>query len=263
MDNLQLIENNNLNNPPNNEDDDNEKLNGYDNLQLYLNIVPSLIYSLLIILILIFPGKDDKEEYLSQTHQLILYLKLILIIYLLYALKGLFLYYIISKSKINITPKMAFEIFYILLDLSYFIFSTAGYKSFKKLSLDFIINNIYKCIFIYSLIFIGYIHIFLFFVNIFVSSIYLIWNLTDFLKDEVAYFGSHRGTFHILQSLLKRQKADINHIDECSICLREISLGDAIIILGCSDKHFFHEQCIIKWLNIRFFCPLCKSVAIF
>ena len=158
---------------------------------------------------------------------------------------------------------MAFEIFYILLDLSYFIFSTAGYKSFKKLSLDFIINNIYKCIFIYSLIFIGYIHIFLFFVNIFVSSIFLIWNLTDFLKDEVAYFGSHRGTFHILQSLLKRQKADINHIDECSICLREISLGDAIIILGCSDKHFFHEQCIIKWLNIRFFCPLCKSVAIF
>ena len=143
MDNLQLIENNNLNNLPNNEDDDNGKLNGYDNLQLYLNIVPSLIYSLLIILILIFPGTDDKEEYLSQTRQLILYLKLILIIYLLYALKGLFLYYIISKSKINITPKMAFEIFYILLDLSYFIFSTAGYKSFKKLSLDFIINNIY------------------------------------------------------------------------------------------------------------------------
>ena len=68
MDNLQLIENNNLNNLPNNEDDDNEKLNGYDNLQLYLNIVPSLIYSLLITLILIFPGTEDKKEYISQTH---------------------------------------------------------------------------------------------------------------------------------------------------------------------------------------------------
>ena len=263
MDNLQLIENNNLNNLPNNEDDDNEKLNGYDNLQLYLNIVPSLIYSLLIILILIFPGTDDKEEYLSQTRQLILYLKLILIIYLLYALKGLFLYCIISKSKINITPKIAFEIFYILLDLRYFIFSTAGYKSFKKLSLEFIIDNIYKSIFIYSLIFIGYIYIFLFFVNMIANAIYLIIDLFEFLNDEDIYFSNHRGSFHILQSILKRQKADINHIDECPICLREISLGDTIIILGCSDRHFFHEQCIIKWLNIRFFCPLCKGIAIF
>ena len=68
MNNLQLIENNNQNNPPNDENDENIELSHYDVLYLYLNIVPSLIYSLLITLILIFPGTEDKKEYISQTH---------------------------------------------------------------------------------------------------------------------------------------------------------------------------------------------------
>ena len=266
MNNFQLIENNNQNNPPNdenNENNENIELSHYDVLYLYLNIVPSLIYSLLITLTLIFPGTEDKKEYISQTHHLIIYLKLILVIYLLYVLKGLFLYFINSKYNFNIKLGIAIEIIYILLDLCYYTFTAAGYKSFKKLSLEFIIDNIYKSIFIYSLIFIGYIYIFLFFVNMIANAIYLIIDLFEFLNDEDIYFSNHRGSFHILQSLLQRQKADINHIDECPICLREISLGDTIIILGCSDRHFFHEQCIIKWLNIRFFCPLCKGIAIF
>ena len=181
MDDFQLNDNINQIAPENNQNEEVDELNDFDVLTIFLNIVPSTFYSIIISLILIFPNYDNKEEYLSKAHHIILYLQIILIIYLLYIMKGLFFYFIIAKKKIvNIYPKIIAQIFYLILDISYFVFTIAGNKSYKKLNLDFIINNIFKCVFIYSLIFIGCVHIFLFSINFLLHFLNDILNILNF-----------------------------------------------------------------------------------
>ena len=258
-DDFQLNDNNNQIAPQNQNEGENE-INEFDILTIFLNIVPSTIYSIIISLILIFPNNENKEEYLAKTHHIILYLQIILIVYLLYILKGLFFYFIIAKNKIsNINPKILAQIFYLILDISYFSFTIAGKKSYKKLNFDFIINNIYKCIFIYSLIFIGCAHIFLYLMNLLFIILYFIKNLMDFLNNENLYIERHPGLSNHFIDLLNKQKADKNHTGTCPICLVDIEVDDYIIILTCSDLHFFHYECIKKWLNNCFCCPLCKN----
>ena len=260
MDDLQLIENENQNNLPNYPIDEIPELNELDYIFIYLNLVPTSIYSFLIGLILIFSEMNNDKEYWSQAHHIILYLKLMLIIYLLYIIKGIFYYFIMTKNKIkNIYPKLFVEILYLLLEISYYIFTIAGKKTYDKLSLDFIANNIYKSIFIYSLLFIGFTYIFLFFAHIIYLVLSYIFYLMDFLNDETAFLRNHPGSFKILLSFLHEQKADLEHTGVCSICLLDIDLGDNIIVLNCSNKHFFHTDCIKKWLDYSSCCPLCKS----
>ena len=43
---------------------------------------------------------------------------------------------------------------------------------------------------------------------------------------------------------------------ECVVCLEDILVGSEATGLPCS--HQFHGDCIIKWLNISKFCPLCR-----
>jgi len=43
----------------------------------------------------------------------------------------------------------------------------------------------------------------------------------------------------------------------CGICLRNIREGDMVGSLPC--MHFFHKQCIEKWIRIRSVCPSCKN----
>ena len=260
MDDFQLNENNNQILPENNQNEEEDELNDYDILTIFLNIVPSTFYSLIISIILLFPNPDNKEEYLSKGHHIILYLQIILIIYLLYILKGLFFYFILAKKKINnVNLKIIAQIFYLIIDISYFVFTLAGNKSYKKLNLDFIINNIIKCIFIYSLIFIGCTHIFLFSINFLYLIIYFIYNMVEFLKDENSFIEKYPGLSNQFINLLNKQNADKNHTGTCSICLIDIEVGDSIIILSCSDLHFFHYDCIKKWLSNCFCCPLCKN----
>ena len=260
MDDFQLNENINQIAPENNQNEEEVELNDFDYLTLFLNLIPSTIYSIMISLILIFHNYDNKEEYLSTAHHIVLYLQIILVIYLLYILKGLFFYFIIAKNKINnINPKIIAQIFYLILDISYFVFTIAGNKSYKKLNLDFIINNIFKCIFIYTLIFIGCIHIFLFSINFLFIIIYFIYNLLEFLKNENLFVEKYPGLSSQFIGLLNKQKADKNHTGTCSICLIDIEVDDYIIILNCSNLHFFHYDCIKKWLNNCFCCPLCKN----
>lgn len=259
MDDFQLNEDNNQI-APENQNLGEDELNEFDILTIYLNIVPSLIYSIIIGLILLFPNNENKEEYLTKAHHIILYLQIILIVYSLYILKGLFFYFIIAKNKItNINPKILAQIFYLILDMSYFSFTIAGKKSYNKLNFDFIINNIYKCIFIYSLIFIGCAHIFLFSMNFLFIILYFIKSLTDFLANENLFIERHPGLSNHFIDFLNKQKADKNHTGTCPICLVDIEVGDYIIVLNCSNLHFFHYDCIKKWLNNSFCCPLCKS----
>lgn len=43
----------------------------------------------------------------------------------------------------------------------------------------------------------------------------------------------------------------------CCICLTKYEEDDELRELPCS--HFFHTECVDKWLKINASCPLCKS----
>lgn len=38
------------------------------------------------------------------------------------------------------------------------------------------------------------------------------------------------------------------HETECTICKLDYEVEDKLVVLPCSDKHFFHEECIKRWL---------------
>ncbi|KAF8026031.1 hypothetical protein BT93_F2754 [Corymbia citriodora subsp. variegata] len=44
--------------------------------------------------------------------------------------------------------------------------------------------------------------------------------------------------------------------DCCSICLEEFHRAEKVTELPCS--HVFHRRCIIRWLEDRDSCPLCR-----
>lgn len=44
--------------------------------------------------------------------------------------------------------------------------------------------------------------------------------------------------------------------DACPICFCEYAEGQALITLPC--KHFFHRECISRWLKRDATCPMCK-----
>jgi len=54
-------------------------------------------------------------------------------------------------------------------------------------------------------------------------------------------------------------KKNIIGDETCSICLN--LFNDDNITLPC--KHNFHESCIIKWLDTKNNCPLCRSNMIY
>lgn len=43
----------------------------------------------------------------------------------------------------------------------------------------------------------------------------------------------------------------------CCICLTKYGDDDELRELPCT--HFFHVQCVDKWLKINAVCPLCKT----
>ena len=45
---------------------------------------------------------------------------------------------------------------------------------------------------------------------------------------------------------------------KCPICLEEFNSFDRVKLFSCK-QHIFHKQCIMKWLDDKDFCPLCKK----
>lgn len=46
------------------------------------------------------------------------------------------------------------------------------------------------------------------------------------------------------------------HPGQCSICIREWSCDDVIVVTPCS--HIFHAGCLAAWLSASQHCPLCR-----
>lgn len=51
-------------------------------------------------------------------------------------------------------------------------------------------------------------------------------------------------------------EAQSEDADSCPICFCEYSEGQSVITLPC--KHFFHKECISRWLKRDATCPMCK-----
>lgn len=60
-------------------------------------------------------------------------------------------------------------------------------------------------------------------------------------------------------SYLKICKLDFELLDdECSICRDNILINDSYIQLeNCC--HYFHDQCLMKWLTLQDWCPACRE----
>ena len=54
---------------------------------------------------------------------------------------------------------------------------------------------------------------------------------------------------------------DVNELNNenkiCLICLEEYKNNDLIKKLTCN--HFFHSECLKKWLSIKAICPTCRN----
>ncbi|OAY67296.1 E3 ubiquitin-protein ligase RING1-like [Ananas comosus] len=44
----------------------------------------------------------------------------------------------------------------------------------------------------------------------------------------------------------------------CAICLAELHAGSEVARLPCS--HYFHGECVLRWLRINRSCPLCLFI---
>lgn len=62
----------------------------------------------------------------------------------------------------------------------------------------------------------------------------------------------------ILGSNILTIEDDLQHI-RCSICLKDIEVGDTYTSLRCD--HMFHTDCIRTWFCIKTNCPLCRERA--
>ncbi|SCN58665.1 RING zinc finger protein, putative [Plasmodium chabaudi chabaudi] len=47
--------------------------------------------------------------------------------------------------------------------------------------------------------------------------------------------------------------------DMCSICMMDYMGNDNIMIMPCDKRHFFHSNCLSKWLNKSQVCPICRT----
>ena len=73
----------------------------------------------------------------------------------------------------------------------------------------------------------------------------------DNFKSEIPKFASHlpKSIYHVYQ--FNNKNIDQN----CSICLEDFIIGQEILTLPCF--HFFHCNCISKWLMKKKLCPIC------
>lgn len=64
-----------------------------------------------------------------------------------------------------------------------------------------------------------------------------------------------------LNSLKSEEYDASKHLGDlsCTICAAEYSQHELIIIMQCDPRHFFHTECIKRWLQINANCPICRA----
>jgi Ring finger domain len=77
----------------------------------------------------------------------------------------------------------------------------------------------------------------------------------------ISGISQHPASENMLTQLLPIEFDPQEHVGEsnCTICAVEYVPKDKIIIMQCDPRHFFHEECIKKWLRINSNCPICRA----
>ena len=44
--------------------------------------------------------------------------------------------------------------------------------------------------------------------------------------------------------------------NSCAVCKDEFEIGQELLLMPC--KHYFHNDCLLPWLNERNSCPVCR-----
>lgn len=68
---------------------------------------------------------------------------------------------------------------------------------------------------------------------------------------------NRRNLYHNLTRIVIEEGMESEALT-CSICLAELSVGSKATRLPCS--HFYHEECVMKWLDRSNTCPLCRQI---
>jgi len=57
-------------------------------------------------------------------------------------------------------------------------------------------------------------------------------------------------------TLISIEQKHLDANDDCAICKDEYSLNEKVVQLPC--QHFFHSECIVRWLKMHNQCPVCR-----
>lgn len=218
-------------------------------------IVNDTMTSILFIIVLSLPfyyspSYCDLNIYLSM--------KTLIFMNVLYIIKSLLKLAFIKFNKMNLvvckiflslSNIVVFSCYYICVFFAYLIYSKSTRQCLKK--------DTFTIFSFFSIIFMGLISSFQAIINIIILTIYFVL-MMDTLINNPNFFFNHYGMDPEMIKNLPTVKADDKHVSTCIICLKDINEGDQIMILNCSDKHYFHGDCIKSWLSVKTVCPICR-----
>jgi len=69
--------------------------------------------------------------------------------------------------------------------------------------------------------------------------------------------GMSRAQLNTIEESVVRKEDIAGEEVACAICLADFEVGEPIRKLSCS--HYFHTQCVDKWLRVCSTCPLCND----
>lgn len=75
---------------------------------------------------------------------------------------------------------------------------------------------------------------------------------------KIEKIGCEKNVISVLERKEFDEKIYFEH-DECIICKANFEKSEKLIILPCNKKHYFHENCVEKWLEINSLCPICRT----
>ena len=219
------------------------------------DIVNDTIVSILFIIVLSLPfyyspNYCDLDVYLSM--------KTLIFMYAVFIFKALLKLYFIKFNKMNlvsckifssISNIVVFSCYYICIFLAYLIYSKSSRQCLKQ--------DTFTIFSFFSIVFMGLISSLQAIINMTILTIYFVL-MVDTLINNPNFFFNHYGMDPEMIKNLPTVKADDKHVSTCIICLRDINEGDPIMILNCSDKHYFHGECIKSWLSVKTVCPICR-----
>ena len=245
----------NANNQEENQIENNEPLASKISIRDFTDIMRDIIISICMIAVLFLPyffspSYCDLNIYLSM--------KTLSYVYVCFIIKGFIRITIIYFNK---RKKIGYQIFLYMLDLfitiCYYVSIYFAYIIFSKSNPICLKLDTFTILTFFSIIFVGIVSFVQDFANIAMLTIYF-FLLIDYFVTNPIYFFSHYGVDPEIIKNLPAFKADENHLGCCAICLKDIKIGDPILILSCPGKHYFHEICIKDWLLIKTTCPMCR-----